>query len=151
MLIFIWNAFRSFTNQTEHIVQPSCHGLAPANSKEPRGCSLAPACPGGMGRRIGRKKAKFVGWDKDSLTEQQRKRKPPTIILIKEYTKMWLMHNYHQPEPKMPRPHLSTDFLSPGQLPQLYTERGISQYQNTPLASLGQPFQLCLVPTSCEN
>jgi len=34
-----------------------------------------------------KKAAKLMGWDKDSLTEQQMKRKITTIILVKEYTK----------------------------------------------------------------
>jgi len=34
-----------------------------------------------------KKKAKLLGWDEDSLTEQQRKRKITTIILIKRIYK----------------------------------------------------------------
>jgi len=59
-----------------------CHGLAPAGNKEPHGRSIAPS-PTGVGRRMGKKEAKRMGWDKDGLTEQQRKRTETTIILIR--------------------------------------------------------------------
>jgi len=39
--------------------------------------------PGGMWRRIRRKKAKLVVCDKNGLTEQQREKKTTTIIVIK--------------------------------------------------------------------
>jgi len=41
-----------------------------------------------VGRRTGREKqAKLVGWDKDSLTEQQRKRTVTTMIPIRTIEK----------------------------------------------------------------
>jgi len=36
-----------------------------------------------------KKKAKLMGWDKDSLTEQQKKRKITTMMLIKRIFKAW--------------------------------------------------------------
>jgi len=39
------------------------------------------------GEENGKKKAKLVGWDKGSLTEQQRKRTVTTIILIRRIYK----------------------------------------------------------------
>lgn len=39
------------------------------------------------GEENGKKEVKLVGWDNDSLIEEQRKRKIITIILVKEYTK----------------------------------------------------------------
>jgi len=44
--------------------------------------SHPPPTPNGMGRRIRRKRQKLVGWDKHSLTGQQRAKKIPRIILI---------------------------------------------------------------------
>jgi len=42
---------------------------------------------GRMARRIGRKRQKLMDWHKDSITEQQGKRKTTIIILIKRIHK----------------------------------------------------------------
>jgi len=59
-----------------------------------------------------KKKAELVGWDKDGLTEQQRKRKITTIILIKTiYKERDTQCNFsHCP---MPSPLLSSDSPPP--------------------------------------
>jgi len=59
-------------------------GLAPASNIEPCGRSPTPIPlpPPWDGEKNWKKKEKLMGWVKDSLTEQQRKRKK-TIILIK--------------------------------------------------------------------
>jgi len=46
--------------------------LAFAGNKGPRSLSIAPPSAG-VGRRMERKRQKFMGWDKGSLTEQQMK------------------------------------------------------------------------------
>ena len=56
-----------------------CHASAPAGNKEPHSCSPAPS-PRWDGEE---RNAKLMGWDKDSLTEQQREKKITTVILIK--------------------------------------------------------------------
>jgi len=43
-------------------------GSAPVSSKAPRSRWLTPALGGGVGRRIGRRKAKLMDWDNGSLT-----------------------------------------------------------------------------------
>ena len=64
-----------------------CYGLAPAGKKGPCGCSIAPLCSG-VGRRIWRKRQNsWVGWDKGSLTEQQRKWTVTNRILIRRIYK----------------------------------------------------------------
>jgi len=60
---------------------PGCRGLAPAGYEEPRGCSLTPG-PWWDREENWKKMAKHVGWDKESLTEQQRNREVTTIIPI---------------------------------------------------------------------
>jgi len=75
--LFYWKFFQ---------LVPCCAGLAPASNKEPHGRSLAPSS-WWDGEENGKKKAKLMGWDKDSLTEQQRQRKIITIILIKRIYK----------------------------------------------------------------
>jgi len=40
-------------------------------------------CPGGMRRRIRRKRQKLMDWDKNSLTELQSEKEMATRILIK--------------------------------------------------------------------
>jgi len=52
---------------------PLCRGLVPASNKEPCGHSLARP-PQWDGEEKWKKKANLRGWDKDGLTEQQRKR-----------------------------------------------------------------------------
>jgi len=44
--------------------------------------SHSPPTPNGIGSRITRKRQKLVGWDKHSLTGQQRAKKITRIILI---------------------------------------------------------------------
>jgi len=63
-----------------------CRGLALAGNKRPPGHSISPP-PAGVGRRMERKKAKPVGWDKGSLTEQQTKQTVPITILIRRIHK----------------------------------------------------------------
>jgi len=85
-----------------------CAGLAPAGIKESCGLSII-ASPRWGGEENGKKKAKLMGRDKDSLTEQQRKWTVTTIILIRR------IYNFsHHP---MPRALMSSDSLPPGQLP----------------------------------
>jgi len=64
----------------------SCHGLDPTSSKE-RQDRLVSCLPWWDGEENQKKKAKLVGQDKKSLTEQQRKRKITTIMLIKRTSK----------------------------------------------------------------
>jgi len=63
-----------------------CCGLAPAINKETLGHSLAPP-PWWDEEENRKKKAKLTGWDQDSLTKQQRKRKLTTIVLIERIYK----------------------------------------------------------------
>jgi len=56
-----------------------CHGLAPTGNKEPRGHSVMPPSRWD-GEENWKKKAKLMCWDKDSLTEQRRKKKITAII-----------------------------------------------------------------------
>jgi len=63
-----------------------CCGLAPANNKEPCSCSPTPPALVGWGEL--EEKTKLMGWDEDSLTEQQRKRKITTVILQKKIHRM---------------------------------------------------------------
>ena len=60
--------------------------LALAGNKGPWGRSTAPLSMG-VGRIIERKKAKLVGQDNNSLTEQQRKRTVITTTLIRKICK----------------------------------------------------------------
>jgi len=60
--------------------------LALIGNKRPPGCFAAPPSIG-VRRRKERKKAKIMGWDKSSLTEQRRKLTVTTIILIRRIYK----------------------------------------------------------------
>ena len=65
-------------------------------------CSLAPARWDGEENQ--KKKVKLVGWDKDSLLGQQRKRKITTRILTKEYTKRVTRNAICSPDDRTPSP-----------------------------------------------
>jgi len=79
-----------------------CHGFAPADNKEAHSHSHTPPL-WWVGEENPKKKAKLVGWDKDSLTQQQRKQTITTVVLIKiihkarEYTEQFS----HCPMPSM--------------------------------------------------
>jgi len=91
----------------------------------------------GTGRRIGRKKAKLVGWDKESLTEQQTEKKITTIILIK---RIYRVQFSHRPTLSLP-PH--SKLPCPSQLPYFNTEHDVTWYQTSHLIGcLGHPTQL---------
>jgi len=60
--------------------------LAFIGHTEPRSCSLTP--PWWDGEENQKEKAKFMGLDKNSSTEQQREKKITTIILIKRTNSM---------------------------------------------------------------
>jgi len=100
----------------------------------------------------GKKKAKLVGWNKDSLTEPQRKRAVTTIILIrgiykkKEYTEE-LCLSVQCPVHSSAEINLSTSLLPHSKLSMM--SHGIKY----PIgwAGLGQPSRLCPFLTSCEN
>jgi len=61
--------------------------LAPASNKKPGGRSIAPP-PWWHGEENGKKKAKPMGRDKDSLTEEQRK----------QITTIWIRRIYKKPK-----------------------------------------------------
>jgi len=69
--------------QNKETVFHFCHGLAPVSNKEQRSCSLTPPHPWWGGEKNQKEKARLVGWDKNSLNEQQREKKRTTVILIK--------------------------------------------------------------------
>jgi len=78
----------------------------------------------GWGEEL-RKKAKLLSWDKDSLTEQQRKRKRTTIIVTK--SAKWVIHSAIFSLPNA-QPAPEQWFPSSSQLPQLYTDMTPCEY-----------------------
>jgi len=73
-----------------------------------------------MERRSRIKRQKVVGWDKDSLTEQQRDKKITAIILIKRIHRVQFSHRL------MPSLLPSRKLALRGQLPYLNTERHVT-------------------------
>jgi len=69
-----------------HCCASQCGGLATACNKGPHNRSITPFPPVGWEENR-TKKAKFVGWDKGSLIEQQRKRTVTATVLIKRIYK----------------------------------------------------------------
>jgi len=62
------------------------HGLAHGWQQRTKQSLYRPS-PGWGGEENWKKKAKFMGWDKGSLTEQQRKQTVTTIILARRLSK----------------------------------------------------------------
>jgi len=98
-----------------------CRGLAPSfilGNKGPHGCSTVCVCvsPHWGGQENGRKKAKIMGWDKDSLTEQRRKRTVTTTILKRRIYKKNRKHRATLSPPDAqcaPEPRLACPWLAP--------------------------------------
>jgi len=78
-----WRGLQSYPSKQMQCLSYAtgpCCGLATAGNKEPRGHSITTP-PIGMGRRIGRKRHNSWAGIR-TVTEQQRKRRVTTIILI---------------------------------------------------------------------
>jgi len=118
--------------------------MAPASNKRPRGHCIT--------EENGKKKAKPVGWDKGSLTEQQSKQTVTNNNTDKKNIQNKQQNTQSSSHHLMPRTLLSCDSLCPGQL--LHAEpsmmaRGIEH----PIcfATLGQLAQLHAPLASFKN
>jgi len=103
-----------------------CHCLAPDRKKEPHDCSITPPPTWWGGEENRKKKVNLMDWDKDSLTEQQRKTTVTTIVVIKRVYKarniqcnLLIARWPAQSEQQLP---------SPSQLPPLIPEHDVTWY-----------------------
>ena len=86
----LWSALT--LSQPHAGCQKYCHGLSMAGNRRPLSCFITPP-PTGVGEKWKEKDEKFIGRDKDSLTEQHTKWTVATIILIRRIYKInYRMH-----------------------------------------------------------
>jgi len=102
-----------------------CHDLVPASSKEPCNHSLTPP-PLWDEEENQTKKAKLMGWDKDSSTEQQRQKKITTLIHRQQFSHLPVLSSLTSSK-------LSSLASFPGQLPQLNANHDIISYKTSHL------------------
>jgi len=97
-----------------------------------------------------KKNMKLVGWDEDSLTEQQRKRKITTILIKRIYKALDTQCNFSNSQ--MPSPLSSSDPPFPASSPSyILSMMSYGMEYQVCLDSLGQPSRLCPLPASCET